>query len=456
MAAATLLLLSGCTNQLVQPLLPPVAELSPPRGMALARTIVHLHSPWSYDACDGAGSNSDGTVNEECLQHLRNGLCKNRIDFAFMTDHPSHMRERTFEELLLKRGADELETDGGFTVANHLEDCGDGHRPRIFVGFEGQLLGVGLRDHFTDRAQYDSNSTDGVTAIRQAGIDGIALVPHTEKWAVSDLVTLIGGGLQGIEVFNLHAQLDPKIRRQYLDLDPFLPSLDLLPYWLDPFRIEQADLAFLAAGKRATLYERTWDQLLSQGLKPWGVAASDSHENILPGKTRDDERMDSHRRVLRWVSNHLLMTGAFTYAEAKAALVAGRFNMVFEALGSPVGVDFHAEIGGSTLVEVGGTGTFTAGQTHLKLARPTLHPLSPTDGSSPFLTLRLYQIGSDASRTLVSESAEGPIDYLLTAAGIFRAEIRIIPRHLSGFLNYDLAQSKEEHTWVLTNPIYLQ
>ena len=226
----------------------------------------------------------------------------------------------------------------------------------------------------------------------------------------------------------------------------------MLPYWVDPLQIEQPDLAFMTVGQRPALYEAKWDELLAQGLNFFGTAATDAHENLFPGTTRDGERIDSFRRIMRWVSNHLLVTD-MSAAAAKTAVTNGRFAMVFEALGTPVGFGFHAEVS-SAVVEMGSTQAFVAGQTHLKLALPSLHPSSPRGNRTPVMKLRILKVASTGA-TVVAEATDAAIDFVATQAGVYRAEIKIQPRHLSDFLSYDHARAEEEYTWVLANPIYL-
>src|SRR6476659_244901 len=69
--------------------LPPASVIATgsARGFTTARGIVHLHSPYSHDACDGMPRDAAGTPNEPCLQHLRAALCTDKIDFAALTDH---------------------------------------------------------------------------------------------------------------------------------------------------------------------------------------------------------------------------------------------------------------------------------------------------------------------------------------------------------------------------------
>ena len=63
------------------------AELPAVRGMREYRGIVHLHSYLSHDACDGH-QRSDFT-DAQCLRDLREGICRTRQDFVYLTDHPA-------------------------------------------------------------------------------------------------------------------------------------------------------------------------------------------------------------------------------------------------------------------------------------------------------------------------------------------------------------------------------
>src|SRR5688572_2975990 len=75
------------------------------RGLEPARGIVHLHSPYSHDACDGEPRAMDGTVDETCLEDLRRALCDTTMDFAALTDHDATMADEPWDErLFLARG----------------------------------------------------------------------------------------------------------------------------------------------------------------------------------------------------------------------------------------------------------------------------------------------------------------------------------------------------------------
>ena len=70
------------------------------RGRSVRRGLIHLHSPYSHDACDGEGL-PDGAVDAQCLADLRAGLCTTAMDFAYLTDHPAHAAEQDYKDLLL-------------------------------------------------------------------------------------------------------------------------------------------------------------------------------------------------------------------------------------------------------------------------------------------------------------------------------------------------------------------
>ena len=137
------------------------------------------------------------------------------------------------------------------------------------------------------------------------------------------------------------------------------------------------------------------------------------------------------------------------------AVRAGTGWVVFEAIGSPVGMDFFATAGTQT-VGVGQTGTFVSGSTTLTVALPTLHSLSPSTGVTPKRIIRLYRINASGGRDEVATSTDQALVYTVPQTGIYRAEIAMVPRHLKGFLGFDRGKADLEAPWILTNPIYLE
>src|SRR5574338_669106 len=97
------------------------------RGLVPARGIVHLHSPYSHDACDGMPRDAGGVPNEPCLEHLRAALCTDHIDYAALTDHDDTMADEEFATLFSMRDGDEPVMNGmGQQVASRIT-CDDGH-----------------------------------------------------------------------------------------------------------------------------------------------------------------------------------------------------------------------------------------------------------------------------------------------------------------------------------------
>jgi hypothetical protein len=432
-------------------------ELSPPTGFEIARTLIHLHTPYSYDACDKKGLNEDGTPNLECLGHFRNGLCANRVDFALLTDHPKSMGSTGFQSLLLAGGNDTLAPDSSAPIFNQLSDCNNGHQPQLSVGFEGQLMPVLMQNHLeTEEALrlelYQKNDSTTVTRLK-AESNALVFVPHTEKWSINDLEAL---GVDGIEIYNLHANLDPKIRDPYLKLGRFDPALNLLPYWIDPYKEEYPDLALLSFLEWSTVYAERWDALLARGQKLMGIGGCDSHENTLPANAWDGERLDSHRRLMRWVTHYILVAEK-NWSEVRTALENRRAWVVFEGLGTPVGFNFEAATSEASAT-TGGELSFDPALTRIVVTLPTLHALSPqVSNVRPSLKILLRKIDTHRqSSDIVATS----IDESLTFEGvephsIYRAEVWMTPRHLSSFLNFDYNKATQEFPWIITNPIWI-
>ena len=76
------------------------------RGFRPLRSILHFHTVYSHDACDGLGY-QEGVLDEECLAEMRDGLCRVRIDLAYVSDHPSYAAYHPFDDILLFREDDE-------------------------------------------------------------------------------------------------------------------------------------------------------------------------------------------------------------------------------------------------------------------------------------------------------------------------------------------------------------
>jgi hypothetical protein len=250
-----------------------------------------------------------------------------------------------------------------------------------------------------------------------------------------------------IEIFNLHAALDPDIRGDFLGLDPLAPIANLLPLFSADAGAPEPDMAFLLFFEELPIYLERFDTLLG-ARRVAGTAGTDVHQNALPGIMADGERGDSYRRLMRWFSNVLLLEGELTPASAKAAIAAGRGYVAFEALGTPTGFDLHAEAGGA-VTELGGTAPAGA---MIVADAPTVLDPDPA-AEPPLIAMRLVHVTAAGSEVI----GEGDhIEAPGAAAGAYRAEVRITPRHLRAYLGDEADRWIVERPWLLSNPIYVE
>lgn len=434
-------------------------ELAPrARGLAVVRGIIHLHSPYSHDACDG-DPQPGGKLNAPCLAHLRLGLCQTRQDFAMLTDHATHMTEAPFEQLFLADPAagDELLREGGDTVGNSLrcdEQAAAGQRVILTVGGENALMPVGLHHHLgatqAERAaNMNAETPAAVQAFHDAG--GAVLVPHGESRSLDLLKDLAAAGLDGMEVYNLHANIDPKIRSTYLDLDGLGAVAGLAPWFAATPVAEggpEPDLAMLGFLLPNKNQLGKFDTLLGLGRHLLPMAGSDIHENSFKQLLADEERGDSYRRLMRWFGNYLLVPGGqpLTPALLHDAVQSGRGYVAFHLLGPPEGFDFYAEPAqpGAPTGELGDTVPFGA-KLHLMAPRPlpkndrrtepvlrlTLLRVAPGQTSGAIVQTRLF------SAAELQDGASFVVDTKTQGAGAYRAEVTVIPRHLVHLLGGD-------------------
>lgn len=102
---------------------------------------MHLHSPYSHDACDGKPRDAGGAP---CLADLRAALCTTRVDFAALTDHDASMADEDFPTLFSMRGADQAVRNGaGEQIASRMT-CDGGHVVTLTVGGENALMPIML------------------------------------------------------------------------------------------------------------------------------------------------------------------------------------------------------------------------------------------------------------------------------------------------------------------------
>ena len=435
--------------------LPDARELGIRRGLSPARGIVHLHSPYSHDACDGRPRDAGGAPNEPCLADLRAALCATHIDFAALTDHDDTMADEDFATLFSMRGGDQPVTNGGGEQIASRMTCEDGHVVTFTIGGENSLMPIMLERHVAGTVQarhdtYNGEDAAAVAAFRAAG--GLAWVAHTESKPIEMLRALQP---DGIEVYNLHANIDPDIRADYLGLPPSgalaaaAEFADTNPGHPEP---DLAMLAFLAPNQPAIT---KWHTLLGEGRHLPVTAGSDAHQNAIPIPFADGERGDSYRRVLRWFGNFVLVTDPRDPVAVKQAMRAGRLFTVMEVLGTPVGLDIRASSGARTY-ELGEVIPRAEGAM-LTVELPVVRGLDPR---LPVPEIRARVIWIETPTGVVTELAAGTgprLDVFLGAPGAYRVELSIVPRHLGPYLG-DLgpALAEAELPWIYASPLYVE
>ena len=456
------LLFAGCSPRPISHDLPNSLELGSPRGQRWARVITHNHSPYSYDACFHGAVQPDGSLDETCLQDLRTSFCRNAIDFTFMTDHPNAMARFEFRALLLLRGNDtEIVAPNGQSVGNHMEACEGGIRPYLTVGFEGQLLALNMNGHLIDEHReslYGGETAALVQQLRQQA-NALVVVPHTESRSLEKLREIAP---DAIEIYNGHANLDPKIRKQWLNLPPFSHLPDVSTYLVDPFREMSPDLAFLGFLNLNDAYLSRWNELVYGGMPVAGLVGTDSHQNVFAQKVADGESFGSHRRLSRYATNHFL-TSEVSPAAIRQSLQSSQVLVVFEGLGSPVGFDFHAQTAEGEVAELGQSLSLAGSSITLEVQVPTVHGMHGEQhygvyAEAPVIRAEIRQVMEGGKDQVVAGIWEGGkhLHWEVNSPGIFRTHIYMRPKHLRGFLPSLEYQSDREYPWIISNHIFIK
>ncbi len=445
------------------------------RGLRAVRGIIHLHSVYSHDACDG-NPQPGGQPNSPCLRNLRRGLCASGQDFAMLTDHATHMGEAAWDKLFLTDPtlSDETVMEGSDLVGGRMRCLDEQGKPTdrqvlLTVGGENDLMPVGLHRHLGDtvasrKQAMGADTPDAVRAFHAA--QGLVLQAHGESRDMTKLCTLAAAGLDGMEVYNLHANLDPKIRENYLGLDGLAAFAGVAP-WLEGRPVEQggpepdlALLGFLEDNSKERLY---YNSLLGAGYRLAPTFGSDIHENTFKTAMADGERGDSYRRLMRWFANYLLVQAGkpLLPSDLSAALQKGRGFGVFEAMGPPTGFDFSAEKKDGSRAEMG-----DAIEPGAKLVVRAPQPLPVGYGTDEVVeTLRLLFVAAGSTQAeVVSEQrltaqqlqqgAGMTFDTSLRGAGAYRVEARVTPKHLLHLLGDEPARYDKEYPYLFSGSIY--
>ena len=417
------------------------------RGYRDYRAILHLHTHHSHDACDG-DPQPGGVPDEQCLSHLREALCVTRIDVAFTSDHPEFATSATVEEMLVIRGDDEPVLGEEGTPIGSWMKCPDGHRVLILPGIESSsMMPFGIEAHAADA--YGESTPENFQKIKDVG--AVAWVAHTEGRDVAELATL---GLDGIELYQLHANLDPDIRQDDLGLDADGFIEDVAPFLFgglaNPPEPDLATLGFLLPNEPSIVALETLGQTQRISIS----AGTDAHENVLPNDAPDGERIDSYRRMIRWFNNRIRLSEPLTPQSAKAALRAGNNHIVIESFGLPIGFDLHA-VAGETFTEMGAEVAMSGG---LKIVAtlPRLDPRSPQGSTAPVIEGRLIRASMNGRETLETWT-EGSVEVAADVPGVYRVEVWITPRHLTPYLG-DVAADYTERVlpWMYSGALFVR
>jgi hypothetical protein len=426
------------------------------RGLVDVRGLIHAHSVYSHDACDGEPVLADGSIDGVCFDDFRRGLCQSRHDFVFLTDHGDRFISTPYPDALLyrpERGDVLVERDGR-AVANRIT-CDDGRPVLIMAGSENGLMPVGLEGHIDDDEAVRADlygQKDQAAADRLRSHGAVVLLAHPEDYSVDELRAL---PVDGFEMYNLH-------RNTVLGAG-FVLEL-LVRNNAGEAGLLHPDLLVMAIVSEDPDYLERWGRVLAGGKRLTTTMGTDCHRNTFTAIMSDGERGDSYRRMMQSFSNHLLVRpqradGPIDDADLKEALRAGRLFGVFEMLGHPTGFDVVASSQGQTFemgdeVPVGAT---------IRVERPSVRDLDPT-AEPPRLVARLLRAVDDTEGFVeVARSEEQTLEFETTEPGVYRAEIRMMPWHLRAYLGFDdlrLLDDAElagtDYVWIYGNPIYVR
>ncbi|MGC6493728.1 MAG: hypothetical protein ACON5B_12915 [Myxococcota bacterium] len=418
--------------------LPATSSVAAPRGQVWMRTAIHVHSPYSHDACDGQGWQPDG-LNEACHADLYRAFCSVRLDAAMLTDHPDYGDTVPLQERLLA-GAEMVMRDGSWWGGSWACD-GAPHDVWVTTGFEDTLMPVGLRTEVSpDEARRHDllNRDDDVAFEAMRAGQGTVMLAHTEGRDLETLFEYQDRGLQGVEVFNVHAAFSPDIREEDLGLEPFGWAEGIGPFVQQQPGLEP-DLLFLSVLEAQTPSLERFDALLARGpMMP--TLGSDAHQNVLPTLLSDGERVDSYRRTLRFGTTWFL-AGERSPQGLDEAVAAGRSHVVFELLGTPRGFDLALETAG-TFVEVGGTG----GPGTLVVGCPLLADGSPRGEEDPEIAVRVFRDGE----LWAAGCGRHPV-----GPGVYRVEVHQVPHHLRPFLGDVADLLIVSRPWIISGAVHV-
>lgn len=460
-----------------------------------AKGVLHVHSVYSHDACDGDGL-PDGSPNAPCLADMRAAPCNVGYDFVNLTDHPAHMNEFSPTENLLydPSKGDELVmgSDGVSPIGNYVK-CSNGKRVLFTFGYEAlHTLPLMFEKHPTKYEAYDtSRPLADVQALSADLKDAGALLAlaHSEESDIDpDLIAK--GGAEMMEWYNPHGNFKKtmgtdKVSGNPLTLLGFFGSIG--DFLSGSSSGANADLVYLKLLQTWPTEGFTkWREVQKQKFVP-GVLGSDVHQNIsidpvCKGATQalcaaaagsqgsalalliaggqlmmnDGKRLDTYDRIMRWLHNNVL-TNDVSPAGLKDAMRHGRSYGVFSVFGDPTGFYFEGDAAGKAL----DLGDEAAGPVKLTYKVPDV-PV-PTPGGAQFdaasaknaiVRAVLFRTDATGTKEVVTATSLGAVtEKTVTEPGSYHVEVWVKPKHLVGTLGPSAGLADSEYLWFITNPI---
>lgn len=426
----------------------PIEAQAPLRDYEVIRGIIHLHSVFSHDGCDNLPM-INGHPNWQCYDQVREAFCTTNQQYIMMSDHDDNFAYHEYPEVLYYQEdeGDELIYRGEEPIANHIT-CDDGNEVILMAGSENDIMPIAMErmpaGTGEERAAFLSRTDAEAVQIMQDDLDAIVFVNHSELWDIADLQAL---PVEGIEIYNIHANIDPGgiVAPSLVDL-----ILDVLTFIFPFSEAGHSDLLLLAFLTENDIALSHWNDLLVD--RPTvGIMATDAHRNALPFPLLDGDRADSYRRLMRWFSNYILVEDR-DVDTIKDAIAQGRLYGAFQAFGEPVGFDFHAETA-KAVYEMGDTVALSEAP-ELVVAAPSFWNMSP-DLPAPEFIVQLIRAAADGA-VIVAEVVDQDIAYTVTEPGAYRVEVRVIPHHLERWLGDDASTWIHEYPLLYANPIYVE
>ena len=422
----------------------PTDVLDPIRGRRVIRGIIHAHSIYSHDACD-----EEPEGNTECLMQMRRALCTTRQNYLMLTDHDDSFADNEFPDVLLHlpEMGDELLLDAHDRPVANVLRCENDSKVTIMAGTENHIMPIHLHQHpggtVQDRYELYGRSDPAVVPILR-DLGASVAVNHPEGWSIQSLIELAP---DAVEIFNLHAAIDPDLREQ-LGLQGLDFLDELMAFLTDPLKPEP-NLAIMTFFPITRAWTDRWDALL-QVRRCYTVSATDVHRNALPFNLSDGERADGYRRMMQFFSNHALVDDE-TPQSLEQAVDSGRHYSAFEFLGFPMGFDFYAQDAKGTY-EMGQEPELSQDLTiHVKLPRP-FH----IDPQGPQPEIAIWLIRIDQSGSQIVAVSDTDLEYAVQSPAVFRAEVHIVPHHLEPFLGSNPGKYIHDYPWIYANPIYVR